>query len=120
MARYAVKPLLACLLGIAVLAGCASPKSTTSTTAAASGMQKGKIVAVEPASAAAGTTMTSPSSGSSATGSAMSGSPSAIVTVQFADGTQSRYSVTQQRTSFKVGDPVSVMMRGDSGVNMSP
>ena len=119
MARYAAKPLVACLLGIAVLAGCASPKATTSSTAAASGMQKGKIVAVEPASAA-GATMTSPSSGSSASGTSMSGSPTAVVTVQFADGSQSRYSVTQQRTSFKVGDPVSVMMRGDSGVIMSP
>lgn len=120
MALYSAKPVAACLLGIAVLAGCASPQSsTTSTTAAASGMQKGRIVAVEPASVA-GTTMASPSSGASATGTGMSGSPSAVVTVQFADGTQSRYSVTQQRTTFKVGDPVSVMMRGDSGVIMTP
>ncbi|GIZ53345.1 hypothetical protein [Noviherbaspirillum aridicola] len=120
MTLRSAKPLLACVLGIAVLAGCASSKSSTPTaSAAASGMQKGKIVAVEPASVA-GSTMTSPTSGSSATGSTMAGSPSAVVTVQFADGTQSRYSVTQQKTSFNVGDPVSVIMRGDSGVIMKP
>lgn len=119
MTLYPAKSLLACLLGVAVLAGCASPKSsTTASSAAASGMQKGKIVAVEPATA--GSAMGTTSSGASATGTSIASEPSAIVTVQFADGTQSRYSVTQQRTSFKVGDPVSVIMRGDSGVIMSP
>lgn len=118
MIKFPAKPLAACLLGAAFLAGCASQQTSPTASAAASGMQKGKIVAVE--SGAAAGSMGTTSSGASSMGSGMSGGAPAVVTVQFADGTQSRYSVTQQRTTFKVGDPVSVMMRGDSGVIMSP
>ena len=118
MIKFPAKPLLACVLGAAFLAGCASPQSSSTASTATSGMQKGKIVAVEADTTAGGTA--TPSSGTSAMGSGMSGGSPAVVTVQFADGTQSRYSVTQQRTTFKVGDPVSVIMRGDSGVIMTP
>lgn len=124
MIKHRFKPLIAGLLAVGFLAACASPSTSTSTqaSAAASGMQKGRIVAVEPVTAmGAGTTTSSMgSSGASSTGTTMAGSPSAVVTVQFAGGGENRYAVTQQKTKFKVGDPVSVIMNGDNSVIMSP
>jgi hypothetical protein len=52
------------------------------------------------------------------TGASAAGSPSAVVTVQYANGEQSRYAVTQNKTTFKVGDPVGVIMNGDQSVMM--
>ncbi|RZI40710.1 hypothetical protein EGT07_22460 [Herbaspirillum sp. HC18] len=105
-----IKSLFACVVGAVALAGCASSRPP----AMAQNVQSGKVVSVESAMASDQASSGSLSSGSGATGTMASGGP-AIVTVQFNDGTQRRYTI-EQRSSPKpiaTGDPVTVITDPD-------
>ncbi len=88
-------------------------------------IQSGRVIAMRTIEFPPATTSGS-SSGASASGAAASGTDGrsftpALVTVQFADGTQMTYSVEKhERDYFTLGDPVSVISDGESMVIMAP
>jgi hypothetical protein len=108
MNSYAIKSLVICTLGAALLAACGSPQPTQVASSKPSNIVPGKLIAVEAASGQS----TAPSSSGSSAGATASNAP-VLVTVQYADGTQGRFMVEQQKTTFKVGDPVGVIVDGD-------
>jgi hypothetical protein len=115
MHSYAIKSLVTCVLGAAILAGCGSPPAAPVAASTPGNMQRGKVIVVETV-AASGQPMSvprsGPSSGESAGGTTASSTPT-VVTVQFADGTQNRYMVEQPRAAIAVGDPVNIITDGD-------
>ena len=127
MRSFAFKPLLSCLLGVAVIAGCATPPPAqqSASTTTPTNVQQGKVagvvhsaVAQDPAASSSGAGM---SGASGASGSATAaGIQPAFVTVQFNDGTQRSYLVDQKATdtdAFAVGDAVMVIT-DDKGITI--
>ena len=110
MQSYAIKSLVTCALGVAVMAGCAAPASPPPSASKAN-VQMGKVASVEASSAAGQSTMSS-GSGGSATGTTASGGPT-ILNVVFADGTQGRYSIEKPTKSFAVGEPIQIITDSD-------
>lgn len=110
-----IKPLAICAFGTALLAGCASssPTSSTATTAASSqgGLKTGKVTAVETV-AVVDQTLVGSSSGNSAVVTTASGGPQAL-TVQFNDGTESRFVVERPAVPHTVGETVYVITDRD-------
>lgn len=119
----AIKTLVICTFGAAVITGCASSHTSPSpsvpsfASSQSGGAQRGQIAAVEIASAVDQTTRGT-SSGSSTVTSA-SGGPE-IITVNFADGSEGRYQITEQAAPLKVGQPVSVVRTGNGFTIFSP
>jgi hypothetical protein len=120
MRSYAIKSLLICALGAAVIAGCASPQHSPQAQASARGqVQSGKIVAIEIPGAVVDPSVAS-SSGDSASGTVASSAP-AVITVLFEDGTQGMYGMQQQPAAgFGVGDPVQIITDGSGITIVSP
>jgi len=110
-----IKPLAICVLGTAVLAGCASssPTSSTATTAASSqsGLKTGKVTAVETV-AVVDQALVGGSSGNSAVVTTASGGPQAL-TVQFNDGSEGRFIIDRPTTQHTVGESVYVITDGN-------
>jgi hypothetical protein len=79
-------------------------------------MHSGKVAEVE-RTAAVDQTMSSSGSSTMAT---QARSSSDIVTVNFNDGEQKRYLITEQARPLAVGQPVSVRPYGDGFLIMSP
>jgi hypothetical protein len=119
MRSYAVKSLVICALGAAVMAGCASSRSMPAQASAQGQVQSGTIIAIVPA-AAVDSSAAASSSGNGASGSAASSEP-AVVTVLFSDGTRGNYSIEQQpAAAFAVGDPVKIVTDSNGIVILSP
>jgi hypothetical protein len=103
MCFCAIKSLAACLLGAAVIAGCASPHPSQTAI-----IQNGKVVAIQPPEVAGYPGMEG-SSGEGASGTS-AGSEPILITVLFADGTQGSYAIDQQPVeAFAVGDLVQIV-----------
>jgi ribosomal protein L21E len=119
MRSYGIKSLFICVVGAAVIAGCASPRHSPQAQASAQGqVQSGKIVAIE-IPGAVDPSMAS-SSGGGASGTVASSTP-AVITVLFEDGTQSMYGMEQQPAAqFGVGDPVQIITDGSGITIVSP
>lgn len=109
----AIKSAAICVLGGALIAGCASSPSASSSKVASTqkNVMSGKIAAVETTAVVDQTTVGS-SSGSGAVVTSASGGPS-LITVQFDDGTQGRYVIERPTSVHKVGEPVNVIADGD-------
>lgn len=112
MKSGAVKSLVICAMGVAVIAGCASSSPSQKMASLPSNVQSGKVTAVETV-AVVDQTATGSSSGSGAivTTSASSG-PSGI-TVQFNDGSEHKYVIERPVGTHAVGEPVYVITDGD-------
>ena len=126
MNSHAILSLVTCALGAAVLAGCASPPSSPAQASAPVTIQGGKVIAMQSLDSSAGAT-SGASAGASASGTSATRDATgrifepATVTVQFADGTQSMYTVEKhERNYFKLGDPVRVVTDRDSMVILAP
>lgn len=127
MRSFAFKPLLSCLLGVAVIAGCATPPPAqqSASTTTPTNVQQGKVAGVVHSAAAQDPSASSSGAGmsgaSGASGSATAaGIQPAFVTVQFNDGTQRSYLVDQKATdtdAFAVGDAVMVIT-DDKGITI--
>ena len=107
----AIKSLVICAFGVAVMTGCASSQRSSTVASAQENVRSGKVTAVENVAVVDQTTTGSTSGGSTVVTTA-SGGPSAI-TVQFNDGTESKYIVERPIATHKVGEPVSVITDGD-------
>lgn len=128
MRSFAFKPLLSCLLGVAVIAGCATPPPAqqSASTTTPTNVQQGKVagvvhsaVAQDPSAASSSGAGMSGASGASGSATAAGIQP-AFVTVQFNDGTQRSYLVDQKATdtdAFAVGDAVMVIT-DDKGITI--
>lgn len=115
MNSAAIKSLVVCAFGAAMIAGCASspPASSTASAASAQGnAEPGKVVAVEH-TAIVDQAVTGSSSGSSAAVVTAASSGPSVVTVQFNDGKQSKYVIEHPATGFTVGEQVYVITNGD-------
>ncbi|WP_136416435.1 hypothetical protein [Herbaspirillum sp. ST 5-3] len=107
----AIKSAVICVLGGALIAGCASSPSSSTVASTQKNISSGKIAAVETTAVVDQTTVGS-SSGSGAVVTSASGGPS-LITVQFDDGTQGRYVIDHPTSVHKVGEPVNVITDGD-------
>lgn len=107
----AMKSLVICALGVALLGGCASSPSSSSVASAQRNVRSGKVAAVE-RTAIVDETVVGSSSGSSAVVTTASGGPS-VVTVLFNDGAQGRYIIERPGATHRVGEPVYVITDGD-------
>lgn len=104
-----ISRLIACALGIAAIAGCATPSSSQTAASTRGNLAGGKIANIETDAAAIQSTESS-SSGSSASGTKTASGGPAIITVRFDNGTERRYiSERHSPKSFSVGDPVYVV-----------
>jgi hypothetical protein len=117
MNSRAIKSLVICAIGAAVIAGCASSPSSPAVAFTQGNVQSGKVVAVETTAVVNQTAMDS-SSGSSGVATTASGGPP-IVTVLFNDGTQGRYIIERPAAAHTVGEPVYVITDRDRTTMMS-
>lgn len=106
-----IKSLVICVAGAAAIAGCASSPSSQKTASNQDNIQRGKVTAVESVAVVQQAAVPT-SSGSSAVVTAASGVP-VVITVQFNDGSQSKYAIEQSASEFAVGQPVAVVKQGD-------
>lgn len=108
----AIKSLVICAFGVAMMAGCASSQRSAPVASVQENVRSGKITAVENVAVVDQTT-TGASSGGSTVVTTASGGPSAV-TVQFNDGTESKYIIERPMAPHKVGEAVSVITNGDA------
>lgn len=111
MNSAAVKSLFVCVLGAAMIAGCASSPSSQSAASLPGNVQIGKVTAVETV-AVVDQSMVGTSSGGSAVVTTASGGPS-VITVQFNDGKQGKYAIERPAGTHVVGEQVYVITDGD-------
>lgn len=117
MNSIAIKSLVTCVFGAAMIAGCASSppsQSSASSPAVASAqrsVETGKVTAVEN-TAVVDQSVVGTSSGGGAVVTTASGGPS-VITVQFNDGKQGRYIIDRPAAPHAVGESVYVITDGD-------
>jgi hypothetical protein len=108
MQSKVTKTIISGALGVAVLAGCASP--TKPVASASAQVQQGTVASIDPASIADVPANYLSSGSSGAVTTADTGK--VLTIVNFADGTQGRY-LTDSPPAYKVGDQIQVVNKGN-------